>query len=57
MQVVTILIAFLFIAAFGGLFALSRTLDDPIGRELDQMRGRSELRALLTPMFGAADDS
>jgi hypothetical protein len=52
---VTILIALIMIAAFGGLFALSRTLDDPIGRELDCMRGRSELHALLTPQFGASD--
>jgi hypothetical protein len=54
MQAMTILIAFIFVAAFGGLIALSRTLDDPIGRELDHVRDRSELRALLTPQFGAA---
>lgn len=53
---VTILIAFLFIAAFSGLVTISRRLDDPIGRELDDMRGRGELRALLTPLFTAADE-
>lgn len=53
---VIILIASLFVAAFCGLVTISRRLDDPIGRELDDMRGRSELRALLTPLFTAADE-
>jgi hypothetical protein len=30
-----------------------RRLDDPIGRELDDMRGEAELNALLTPLFAS----
>jgi hypothetical protein len=26
-------------------------LDDPVGDELDRMRGESEVRSLLTPLF------
>jgi hypothetical protein len=32
---------------------LARRVDDPIGRELDDMRGETELQALLTPLFAA----
>jgi hypothetical protein len=32
---------------------LARRIDDPIGRELDDMRGETELQALLTPLFGS----
>jgi hypothetical protein len=35
--------------------AIALTLDDPIGEELDRIRSRNQLRALLTPLFHRAD--
>ena len=35
----------------GVALLLARRVDDPIGRELDDMRGETELQALLTPLF------
>jgi hypothetical protein len=35
--------------------ALVWRIDDPVGRELDAMRSRTELRALLTPLFAGRD--
>ncbi|HWG82252.1 MAG TPA: hypothetical protein VN686_04485 [Gaiellales bacterium] len=37
----------------GVALLLVRRLDDPIGRELDDMRGEAELQALLTPLFAS----
>jgi hypothetical protein len=37
----------------GAALLLARRLDDPIGRELDDMRGETELHALLTPLFAS----
>jgi hypothetical protein len=37
----------------GAALLLARRLDDPIGRELDDMRGETELQALLTPLFAS----
>jgi hypothetical protein len=37
----------------GSALLLARRLDDPIGRELDDMRGETELQALLTPRFAS----
>jgi hypothetical protein len=38
--------AVIVIAACAGIM-----LDDPVGDELDRMRGESEVRSLLTPLF------
>ena len=47
MTILTIIfIAVIVIAACAGLM-----LDDPVGDELDRMRGESEVRSLLTPLF------
>jgi len=37
----------------GVALLLVRRLDDPIGRELDDMRGEAELQALLTPLLAS----
>jgi hypothetical protein len=37
----------------GVALLLARRLDDPIGRELHDMRGETELQALLTPLFAS----
>ena len=37
----------------GVALLLARRFDDPIGRQLDDMRGEAELQALLTPLFGS----
>jgi hypothetical protein len=47
MTILTILI----IAAIAIAACVGMMLDDPIGDELDRMRGESEVRALLTPLF------
>ena len=47
MTILTIIfIAVLVIAACAGIM-----LDDPVGDELDRMRGESEVRSLLTPLI------
>ena len=47
MTIFTILIiAVIVLAACVGIM-----LDDPVGDELDRMRGQSEVRSLLTPLF------
>jgi hypothetical protein len=47
MTILTVIfIAVLVIAACAGIM-----LDDPVGDELDRMRGESEVRSLLTPLF------
>ena len=47
MTIFTILvIAAIVLAACVGIM-----LDDPVGDELDRMRGESEVRSLLTPLF------
>jgi hypothetical protein len=40
-------------AGLGAALLLARRLDDPIARELDDMRGETELHALLTPLFAS----
>jgi hypothetical protein len=37
----------------GVALLLARRFDDPIGRELDDMRGETELQVLLTPLFAS----
>jgi hypothetical protein len=47
MTILTIIfIAVIAIAGCAGIM-----LDDPVGDELDRMRGESEVRSLLTPLF------
>ena len=41
-----LIIAAIVLAACVGIM-----LDDPVGDELDRMRGESEVRSLLTPLF------
>jgi hypothetical protein len=47
MTIFTILI----IAALAVGACVGVMLDDPVGDELDRMRGESEVRSLLTPLF------
>jgi hypothetical protein len=39
------------LTGIGLALLLARRVDDPIARELDDMRGETELQALLTPLF------
>jgi hypothetical protein len=41
------------LAGIGVALLAARRLDDPIARELDDMRGETELHALLTPLFAS----